>query len=884
MTIIGTIIGALLGAFVGHDVEGFLLGAVLGYLIAELVEIKSRIVKLEHAPKREGAVPTVIAVNRPVSPTATSTPGVHQPTPIVSSKPITPAPIPTVSQPASTPARQSAPPAVPNPIDVAINFVREFFTGGNTLVRIGIVILFFGVAFLLKYAAEHAYFPIELRLSGTALGAVALLVIGARLRRKRAAYGLILEGGAIGILYLVIFAAFRLYALLPASFAFFLLLAICALSAALAMLQNSLALALFGAAGGFLAPVLTSTGHGSHVMLFSYYAILNLGIFAIAWFKAWRPLNVVGFGFTFVIGSSWGYRYYQPEFFSTTEPFLIFFFLLYVAVALLYARRQPPELQHPVDGTLVFGVPVVGFLLQVGLVKSYEYGVAWSALALGGFYLGLAGWLLRHGAAKLLAEAFVALGVIFATLTIPLAVDGHWTAAAWAIEGAGILWIGLRQSRLLARAFGLLVQLGGGVLFMAAPSPPVNVAVLNSTYIGVLLVSVAGVISAFLLSRYRDRATSAERALAVPLLVWGVLWWYGGTVHEIGDYVGSAHRVTVWLLVITGASIFFEWIGRRVGWIALRYTAAANSVHLALSLAWAAMLLSHPFAGFGLVAWTVALVVHYLILKGHENAELNLMSVGRHVGALWTLLVLLGWEVYWQVDQWLPYSDWSIGALGLCLALALIGLLALSAHRWPINRNVQAYLVVGAVPIAGVALVWMLLGGVVQPGNSAPLAFVPILNPIDMAALFVFIAMLRWSMTVRALVRWPLEPLAIGFGVVVFAWLNAVLFRTLHHVAQVPYTLNDMLDSMLVQSAISIFWTVLAFVLMLAAARVRLRYLWFVGATLLGIVVVKLFTVELSNTGTVARIVSFVGVGVLLLVIGYFVPIPPKVEQAEVAS
>jgi uncharacterized membrane protein len=40
--------------------------------------------------------------------------------------------------------------------------------------------------------------------------------------------------------------------------------------------------------------------------------------------------------------------------------------------------------------------------------------------------------------------------------------------------------------------------------------------------------------------------------------------------------------------------------------------------------------------------------------------------------------------------------------------------------------------------------------------------------------------------------------------------------------------------------------------------------------------VAKLFFVELSNRGGLERIISFIGVGVLLLVVGYFAPLPPR--------
>ena len=100
---------------------------------------------------------------------------------------------------------------------------------------------------------------------------------------------------------------------LPAGPAFVLLLAVAALSAVLAVLQDSLALAVLGAAGGFLAPILASTGDGSHVALFSYYAVLNGGILAIAWFKSWRLLNVTGFAFTFGIATVWGCLLYTSR-------------------------------------------------------------------------------------------------------------------------------------------------------------------------------------------------------------------------------------------------------------------------------------------------------------------------------------------------------------------------------------------------------------------------------------------------------------------------------------------------------------------------------------------------------------------------------------------
>ncbi len=93
------------------------------------------------------------------------------------------------------------------------------------------------------------------------------------------------------------------------------------------------------------------------------------------------------------------------------------------------------------------------------------------------------------------------------------------------------------------------------------------------------------------------------------------------------------------------------------------------------------------------------------------------------------------------------------------------------------------------------------------------------------------------------------------------------------------FSFLPLFSSVLLQASLSIFWSLLALGTMVVAARNGLRSVWLAGAGLLAVVVVKLFLVDLSNTGTVERIVSFVGVGILLLVIGYASPVPPRKQK-----
>ena len=206
--------------------------------------------------------------------------------------------------------------------------IKRWLFGGNTIVKAGVGILFVGLAFLAKYASEHAHLPVEVRLAAIGAAAVVLLGIGWRLRLKRPDYAQVLQGGAVAVMYLTLFAAFRYYGVLAALPAFVLMVAVAALAAALAVLQDARALAVIGALGGFATPLIVSTGSSNHVALFTYYLVLDAGIALVAWSKTWRLLNVVGFVATFVVATAWGVLKYRPEDFATSQGFLVAFFLL----------------------------------------------------------------------------------------------------------------------------------------------------------------------------------------------------------------------------------------------------------------------------------------------------------------------------------------------------------------------------------------------------------------------------------------------------------------------------------------------------------------------------------------------------------------------------
>jgi len=794
----------------------------------------------------------------------------------------------------------------PYPLDRAISWLKTFFTTGNVLVKVGVLVLFFGVAFLIKYAADRDVFPIELRLAGVGLAGLILLVIGWRLREKNAGYALVLQGGALGVLYLTVFSALRLYSLLPPTLAFGILFVFSGFSAALAILQNSRALAVLGISGGFLAPILTSTGGGSHVGLFSYYLVLNLGILGIAWFRSWRLLNVVGFLFTFVVATAWGFKYYTPEFFADTEPFLIAFYLLYVAIAVLFAFKQPVELKGYVDSTLVFGVPLVGFGLQAGMVGHIEYALAWSSLSLAALYIGLASllWHRMQSGSRLICEAFLAIGIMFATLTVPFALDAKWTAGTWALEGAAAVWIGCRQSRLLPRLLGYALQLAGGFAYLSSLQysqayrfDPDQLFVLNGDYIGALIVALSGLFVAYRAyslnsvevsgNSYIQTIKQHEYKLSIPFLIWGLLWWYLAGASEIETHISSAFEPFGFIVFVALSVFATQWLKVRYSWSDLRIPALGLLPALYILFPFVMFESGHPFGDWNLLSWCLALVIHYRILKQYDDQQTKPFDI-LHIAAYWLIVILLTVEAAWQVDDLVRGANvwWQI-MIGLVPAALMVLMYSYGDKiTWPVSKRKKLYQITATTPIGIAVWAWFVLLNLVSNGFAAPLNYIPLLNPLDIALAIQLLILFYWLRFPLPIENWHsrhwrFEFSQLFFALSIFLWLNTIWLRTAHHYWQIPFDAQYMMHSGLAQAGLSILWGVSGLLCMVYAARKLKRHVWIAGAVVMAAVVVKLFMLDLANSGTVERIVSFISVGILFLVVGYFAPVPPTAEDVS---
>lgn len=899
MVFVWMLAGAIAGLIVGGAADrstsalGLVAGIVIGLLFWRVGSLSERIRRSEEqlddlwASRAQAEPPAVQAsAAAPASAQAAAADIAARPSPTFDID--LGAPVPAPPSPEALAAR-AAPAPVPRPFyppptpaepggaERAIEWVKRWFTEGNVPVKVGMLVLFAGVAALLKYAADEGWFtfPIELRLAGIALAGIAALAFGWRQREQRRGFALSLQGGAIGVLLLTVFAAFRLYGLLPPGAAFALMLVLVAGVGVLAVLQNALALAVLGILAGFAAPILISTGSGNHVALFTYYALLNAAILAIAWVRPWRALNLLGFFFTYAIGTLWGVLSYRPELVVSTEPFLILFFVFYLVIPILYAFRREPQRRDAIDGTLVFGNPLVAFALQALLLDGERMPLALSALVLGLVYMLLAWTLIRR--ARVLGESFAILALGFSTLAVPLALSAQVTACVFALEGAALIWLGLRQQRELPQWIGLFLQLLAAAAFVIGfgPHAPEVRAFANGGFVGAMLISGSALVSAWMYLRAK-----AASELSGSLYVWGLLWWCGALLGEIAQFFPPTTRAAA----VLGSLALTAWLvaeaHRRLERAAALGWTVAVLQWLALAMVLVITVEGQLFTRWTLLALAIQAVLGWRSLACLRESGKDVVGFA-HVGWLWIWTAAAGLALRQVALDAALGAGWRMAlAWSPVLVIHALTLLRPATVSTPFGARFGDHR--GALLGTQVAVLGVLfLAGLVHSGASAPLPYVPLLNPLELALLAALACFALWTRDASApaefATRRPLLMAAAGFVFITVATLRGV-----HHLGGIPWT-EGILSASVSQTSLAVVWSVLGVAGWVIGSRRGSRPLWLAGAVLMAVVLVKLLLIDRQHLGNLFGIASFIAYGLLCTLIGYLAPAPPRKPAEEAA-
>lgn len=755
--------------------------------------------------------------------------------------------------------------------------IQQLLDRMSTTTRIGIVVLFFGVSFLLKYAADRGVFPIEVRLLCVMALGLAIYLIGRKLQSRERVYGLLLRGAGIGIWYLCSYAAFSLYHMIGANLTFAVLVALSGFTAWNAVRHNTRAMAIFAIVGGFLAPILMSTGEGNHIALFTYYAIVNAGIVAIAYRQTWPELATIGFLFTFAIGALWGATAYRPEFFWTTEPFLLLSAAFYLAVPILFAYQVPQGRQPLYRNIVVFGTPAIALTLQLKLVSDFTDGDVWSAIAFGSVYAAVAAvtWKKLGDYSLALRDALVGIAAVFFTLAIAFAFDQQLAGAIWAVEAAGGVWLSIRQQRRWGCYLSLAILAGSGLLWLAnAPSAGERL-LLNSAFLQIALISLSGLVIAFLMDEQRNLISPLVAKLAAG---WAAVWWLAGGAWQFGSHLAndSEHSAMGLYVLCSGAALAFLHSARSTN---LAGYMAGYSMHLLGLIGLGAMLpASGPLHGLGAITWPLVTIFMYIaVYILSTRAILDTISRTNYVIAA-ALVVAIGIVelVPYLTDRYPAPASYILGSiLPPLFVFQILQRVRLWRQRFD-ELHVRWISGALAALLGACFVVGLLVPPAIETGAGTFIAW-----PLNLAQVLVLISIAAWWSDQAS--EAPFDAyrargwLLIGVGA--FALANVLLLRFIHVHQGVAFEVGELAANDTVQTTLSVFWTLVGVVTVMWSSRAQHGGLWHIGMGLLAIAVGKLFLVDLAQSGTVERIVSFIAVGLLLMVVGWKSPRPRRASR-----
>ncbi len=322
----------------------------------------------------------------------------------------------------------------------------EYAIASTWLVRMSIVIFVACVAYFLKWSMERNLLGPTARVAISILFGVGMIISGLRLLGKK--YHLIgqgLLGGGILIMYFSVYAAGPLYSLISTPLAFGLMIIVTTAAWLIAIRVNSMLVAILGIAGGFITPVLLSTGAANLPVLYSYMLLLNLGILAVSHSRHWSLLNFLGFVMTYVIFIGSLQEYKQSDF-TITIAFLSAVFVIHSVIVYLYniRKRKPSnalEIIHLVANGCIYG-GIAYWLISDAHGRPYP---AIMSISMAAFYVSHVVLFLRR---KLkdrgLLVALIALAGAYTVWTLPLLFEKESLTIGFALLAVTFLWIGKR--------------------------------------------------------------------------------------------------------------------------------------------------------------------------------------------------------------------------------------------------------------------------------------------------------------------------------------------------------------------------------------------------------------------------------------------------------
>jgi uncharacterized membrane protein len=512
---------------------------------ARIYALEQRLAKLENSAIAQGAPPATQTVETrhvelpaiPAVPMATVPPLVSPATPPPAPvKPREAAPVLSVSGFAPPPMHASLG-KESEPADLETTIAGKWFN------RIGIVALLIAVSYFLKLAFDNNWIGPSGRVAiGIALGALMMPWSSWLLGRGYSYFseGIVALGEAT--LFVSVWAGCQYYTLYSQDVGFFAMILITAAMAAIALGRDSQRIAVLCLIGGYATPMLVSTGKDHQIVLFTYLLILGAGMLVMGERKDWYSLAPISFIGTQLYYWGWYAEFYHraPSPLERTTVFATLFFLLFATLPVLRAIKEGVLNELDILVTTVNSFAYVGALYALFWPDDrWPFTLLILALAAGHVAVARVLPAQKDGKSALARYIFAGLGLTFATLAIPIRLEGKWITFCLSVEGAILVWSGFRALSGFLRQFGYVLLAISAVRVLLFP-PPAGSFLLNQRFGAYLLLIVCFGVSLWAAREHMEQTGSQEKnelgIFSVAINVYALV----ALSLEFWDYFGKA--------------------------------------------------------------------------------------------------------------------------------------------------------------------------------------------------------------------------------------------------------------------------------------------------------------------------------------------------------
>lgn len=744
--------------------------------------------------------------------------------------------------------------------------MSQWIFKGNPVLKVAILVLVIGVILLLRFATEHWQLSLALKLRIVGLMSATVTAIGYVLDNKNRSFSLALEGLGQAGLFLTLFFAYYNQVISTLTVAALCYAIIMMLTLYLSLKQQSIELALMAMLIAYLAPFTLPVRDATAVEFVAYYVVINIAVAILTTLRPWKILNQIAFLATVFIAGGYAFLNGSDHDRSMMTILVLIHTTIFVWLGFRFSQLIAQtdldqfKLKPVLDVALIFSAPIVsfGFIYLMYFQESYTQ----AGMSLGfAFIYGLLYLLAKRShVISMIAQSYFSLMLIFLALIPPILLKQEWSVMGWSIEGLLIFIFALYRNSSISRylAMGLLMVAGLTSLYywVELPEfPRLMFGVLTLCYFAVLYI--ANVKASF--QSQLSMATTAFFSL-ISIAATTML------LILCMDYLNSSNQWVMSLLI--GTTIFM----------------LINESLFNAKAAWS-WRLPKCFGLMVLFIFAFGILIRYsqegVVLWTTTFNQLGFALAGLMMAWLW-LRPLLGLEPMLGLkaeQEWVSLgglSSFALASLTIVPSMPFISVVILplvfciwcyfkkTDSDWQIFWQTRSSLLL--------MMIWIIGSQLFSQQAFQGYLFV-VINPFDVVSLAMLAGFL-WMLSLQ--LKSGLDQGIVAILMVLSVlWLSSyILLRALHVYFDTPYNDLTIWGNALIQLSLTLLWVSLAFITMSLASRKKIRSVWILGGSILFIVTLKLVLFDLSHIGTLTRVISFLGAGLVMLIIAYIAPIP----------